>query len=335
MKLHFVVLLALLASQGFAQAAPVQNESGAAAAANSKPVAPGHAVITVDGVCKAPDAKTGECKTVITRTEFERLVAVLSRNGQDQQAIPPQAKRQLAIQYSRLMLFADLAEKEGLQNSPEGEELIRFVRLQALTEELARTLQQKAVTTSEEVKNYYDHNLDRYTEWNLQRIVVPLSTVESQAKQEELKQLAEEFRKRASNGANFDALQNEAFEKAGIKDPPSAKLVLKPGASLPETHSVVYRLKPGEMSNVIEDRTGFYIYKLESSNVVPLDQNKAAIEGLLAGQKAQEAIRKLTESNKVHLNSNYFESEHQDFAPTTSSARPMGDATQAGIRQAQ
>jgi hypothetical protein len=105
-------------------------------------------------------------------------MSVLSRqrNGQAQQSIPPEAKRQLAIQYSRLLLFDDLAEKQGLQDTAEAKELIHLLRLQAMTEELGRSIQQKSAPTSAEIQSYYDHNPDRYTEWNLQRVVVPFKS---------------------------------------------------------------------------------------------------------------------------------------------------------------
>lgn len=337
MKLHLVVLLALLVNQAFAQAASARPEAptpdgSAVTGASSKPVAPGAPVITVDGVCRTPSAKGSECKTVITRGEFERLITVLSRprNGQAQKSIPPEAKRELAIQYSRLMLFADLAEKEGLQNTPEGRELIHFLRLQAMTEELARSLQQKAAPTPEEVRRYYDHNPERYTQWELQRIVVPRSAnSENQPNKEELKKLAEDLRQRASQGSDFEVLQKEAYEKTGMEHEPGVKLVLVPGTSLPEAHSAVYRLKPGELSSIIEDPAGFYIYKLDASTLTPFDRNKAEIQELLAGQKAQETIRQLVESNKVHLNSNYFEPAYPKVEPKTTSVLPAGGAERA------
>ncbi len=329
MKPYFVVVLALLVSQGFGQAtparpsAPAPNQSSPAAA-EVKPVAPGAAVITVDGVCDAANATGGECKTVITRAEFEKLMSVLSRqrSGQALQSIPPEAKRQLAIQYSRLLLFGGMAEKQGLQNTSEGKELLHFLRLQALTEEFSRALQEKSAPTAQEVQSFYEHNPERYTEWDLQRIVIPLRAGENQARKEELRKLADGFRQRASRGGDFNALQREAYEKAGMTDPPAAKLVLMPGALLPEGHSAVYRLKPGELSQVIEDATGFFIYKLDSSNLVSLDKNKADIEQFLAGQRAQETIRKVMESNQVHLNTNYFEPAPENAA-TNSSVRPI------------
>lgn len=313
MKAYVAALLPMLAAFGFAQTASAQkiaptlaaSTTKAAAGPSSSPVSPDAAVITLEGLCNTPSAETDKCKTVITRAEFETLMAVLSRqrNGQAQKAIPPEAKRELAIQYSRLLVFADQAEKQGLQDTPDGKELIRFVRLQALTEQMARALQQKAEPTPEEIKSYYEHNPERYTEWNLQRIVIPLShKAEDQAKK-----VANDLRLRASAGGEFDALEKEAYAKVGMPNPPTAKLRLMPGTSLPEAHSAVYRLKPGEVSPVIEDSTGFYIYKLDSSSLVPLDRNETEIHELLVAQKTRQAAEKLIGSSTPTLNPEYFE----------------------------
>jgi hypothetical protein len=256
-------------------------------------------------------------------------MAVLSRqrNGQAQKAIPPEAKRELAIQYSRLLVFADQAEKQGLQDTPDGKELIRFVRLQALTEQMARAMQQKAEPTAEEIKSYYEHNPDRYTEWNLQRIVIPLSHKEDQAKKEALKKLADDLRLRASTGGEFDALEKEAYAKVGMPNPPTAKLVLMPGTSLPEAHSAVYRLKPGEVSPVIEDSTGYYIYKLDSSSLVPLDRNETEIHDLLIAQKTRQAAEKLIGSSTPTLNPEYFEPVSQHPASIAPPPKRAGGAS--------
>jgi hypothetical protein len=328
----------MLAAFGLAQTASAQKIAPTLAASTTKAaagpspsaVSPDAAVITLEGLCNAPHGETAECKTVITRAEFETLMTVLSRqrNGQAQKAIPPEAKRELAIQYSRLLVFADQAEKQGLQDTPDGKELIRFVRLQALTEQMARAMQQKAEPTSEEIKSYYEHNQERYTEWNLQRIVIPRShKAEDQAKKESLKKLADDLRLRASTGGEFDALEKEAYARIGMPNPPTAKLVLMPGTSLPEAHSAVYRLKPGEVSPVIEDSTGFFIYKLDSSSLVPLDRNETEIHELLVAQKTRQAAEKLIGSSTPTLNPEYFEPVAQHPASNTPSPKRAGGAS--------
>ncbi len=277
-------------------------------------MSPGTAVITLDGICQAQAAKTKECKTEITRAEFERLMDTLSlqRTGQAWQSVPPQARWQLAMQYSRLLVAGNEAEKQGLQNTPEGQSLIRFAQLEALTTELTRELQKKAKPTPEEMRKYYDGNPERFSELALQRIQIPiLSKAEGKPDIEGLRKVAEDLRQRASAGGDFKALQAEAFKTIGQQDPPEVKLALQPELLLPPAHSVVRQLKPGEVSQVIQDAGGFYIYRLDATHLIPFEQEQVEIRDLLAGQTAQRELQKLIGSATPTLNPKYFEQAPQ------------------------
>lgn len=329
MKLYLAVALSLLITQGFAQTQPKRQQTAvadkpAAAEVRAEPIAADAAVLTVQGVCKAAEKNSSDCKTVVTRAEFERLMAVLSRRRSEegQDSIPAEAKRQLAIQYSRLLLYSDLAERQGLQNTAEGAELIRFARLQAMAEELARSLQQRAVISPGEVQDFYERHPERFTEWILQRVIVPANPRPGgQADKDERKKFAESLRQRASRGAAFDLLQKEASAKAGVNSLPEVKLVLTPGASLPEALTAVSQLKAGELSTVIEDSSGFSFYKVDSVRQVPFAQKKAEIQDLVAGEKAEQALQKVGDSATFSLNPYYFNPAHAPAMTGKASAK--------------
>jgi hypothetical protein len=333
MKLSLAVLLLALAVSGFAQAAPPT----AAAPPADRPasVAPDAAVITIQGVCPAPPTDSADCRTVVTRTEFERLMTVLSRlrSSEAQQTIPLEARRQLAAQYSRLLVYADLAEHEGLANSPEGRELIRFARLQAMTEELARSLRQKATPAATEVQEFYDRHPERFTEYELERVILPVNPRPGAPGREALRPVGEDLRRRAAAGEAFPALQKEAFDRAGIMNPPDVKLLVAAGVSLPEPHASVLRLSPGQISPVIEDSTGFYFYKLDSARRVPLAEKQAEVRELVAGQQADEALQKLGESATFTLNPYYFNPAPASAAgPAATSPNLPGRAVPVEVR---
>src|SRR3954467_6466704 len=63
-----------------AQAAPAPARSAAPAPATTAPaanVAPTAPVLTLEGFCAEPKPGAAECKTVITRAEFDRLASAL------------------------------------------------------------------------------------------------------------------------------------------------------------------------------------------------------------------------------------------------------------------
>lgn len=318
MKLYFAVFLMVFIAPGFAQTGSNRPQSEAAekpapADARPGPIAADATVLTVQGVCKAVEKASPDCKTVVTRAEFERLMAVLSRrrSEQGQDSIPAEARRQLAIQYSRLLLYSDLAERQGLQNTEEGAELVRFARLQAMAEELARALQQRTELAPGEAKDFYDHHPERFTEWMLQRVMVPVNPRPGgQAQKDELRKFTESLRLRASRGADFALLQKEASAKTGITNMPEVRLVLTPGASLPEAFAAVSQLQAGGLSTVIEEVPGFSFYKVDSTRLIPFAQKEAEIRDLVAGQKAEQALQKLGDSASFSLNPYYFNPTH-------------------------
>lgn len=312
-------------------------------------------MITVEGVCpaqpktvtaKSTAAKAGEstksatpgktdsadCKTVITKAQFEKLANGIAPN------ITPQLKRQLASVLPRFIAMSDAAKKKGLDKTEQFKETVKFAQMQILTQELQRNIQEEAAKISDaDLEKYYKGNPEAYEEYNLDRLFVPrtkqpepeaekdedkkdekLSEEQEKAKEAEEKakteqseqamtKLAESLRARAVAGEDFMKLQKEAFEAAGMKiESPTVNLPTVRRTGLPPAHSMVFDLKPGEVSQVINDSGGHYIYKLNSKKELPFDQVKNEIHSTLQNQRTREMMDKVNSSFKVETNEAYF-----------------------------
>lgn len=319
----------------------------------SASVPPTAAVITVEGVCsapakaaapkaapatapasaKAPAAKTpaADCKTIITKAEFERLANGVSPN------MTPQLKQQLANVLPRLIALSSAAKKKGLDKSPRFEETVKFAKMQILTNELQRNIQEEAAKVpAEEIAAYYKEHLQDFEQYNLDRIFVPrskqdtdddkddadknakLTEEEQKAKQakekaeadeaeQAMNKLAESLRTRAAAGEDVVKLQKEAFDAAGMKvESPTVNLPKVRSRGLPPAHAAALELKPGEVSQVISDTGGHYIYKMNSKDVIPLDQAREEIHNTLQNQRSHDMMDKLNASFKVEKNEAYF-----------------------------
>ena len=146
------LMCVLLAGLAWGQAQPGRPNMGGPQAAAALPdtaesVPATAAVLTITGVCKpqprAAAAKAGaaaakpvtktapaDCKTVITRAEFEKLVDSISSHPN------PQLKRQLATAYPGILAFAQAAQKQGLDKTARFETEMKFARLQILGKDL-------------------------------------------------------------------------------------------------------------------------------------------------------------------------------------------------------
>jgi hypothetical protein len=345
------LLCALLATMAWGQAAPPPTPATPPAPADTSASVPANApVLTIEGVCapqpkpatakgaaaKPASAKTSastspaDCKTVITKAQFEQLANNLAPN------ITPQMKKQLASVLPRLMAMAEDAKKQGLDKTPQYKERVKFRTMQVLAEELQQNIQEEAAKVPDaDVEKYYKDHPENFEIYNLDRIFVPRTRQEAELKKEPGKnekltsdeqkakeaadkttaeqgeqamtKLADDLRTRAAAGEDFLKLQKEAFEAAGMKiESPTVNLPSTRRTSLSPAHGAAFDLKPGEVSQVISDAGGHYIYKLNSKTETPLEQAKAEIHGRLQNERMREQMDKLNSSFKVETNEAYF-----------------------------
>jgi len=214
--------------------------------------------------------------------------------------------------------------------------------MQILTNELQKDIQDEAAKVPpEEVAEYYKNNPEAYDQFNLERLFVPRTKqvaenepeaedkdkdqkkekpteeerkakeAEAKAKQEaaekEMTTLAENLRIRAAAGEDFAKLQKEAFDAAGMKvESPTISLPKVRRTGLPPAHAAVFELKVGEVTQVINDSGGHYIYKLKAKEELPLDQVKDEIHSTLQSQRSRDMLDKINNSFKVDTNEAYF-----------------------------
>ena len=204
-----------------------------------------------------------------------------------------------------LSFFAAEAQKEGLLDRPEARELLHFARLQVAEHEMQRELQRKAQPTPEEIQNFYNTNPQRFTELTLDRILVPLRKANEGLADTAENKLAEDLRQRAMAGTDFKTLQKEAYDKTGLQNPLETRVTVR-AWTLPSSHQSLLQLKPGELSPVIQDPLGLYIYKLISRHPIPLDAVKQEIQNTLIALRKQQEIKEFTRSMNITLNPEYF-----------------------------
>src|ERR1700674_4261069 len=166
------VLLGTRAGEQALPGAPAPPQPAPAPVDTSAAVPLDAAVITVVGVCpaqpktaaakgtaakpvtasKTPPAKTpaADCKTVITKAQFEKLIGNLTPN------VTPQAKKQLANLLPRLIAMSTEAKQKGMDKTPQFKDRARFREMQILAEALQQSIQDEAAKVPpEEIEKYY------------------------------------------------------------------------------------------------------------------------------------------------------------------------------------
>ncbi len=310
---------------------PAENEKAAEAKPPAPKVNPDDPVLTIKGFCGDAKLEGDACKTVLTRAEFEKLADTL------QPGMSPAMRRQLATAYARMLTMSSAADKRGLDKTPHFEEAMRFARMQILSQELSKALQADANNVSEpEIDEYYQKNAPNFEQATFVRIFVPhtkrieipppVSAKKTTGKEgaaeepkakvlspEEQQKVGEEAMKKEANllharlvkGEDPEKLEKEAFTAGGLPGtPPITKMEKIRRSSIPATHQAVMELKVGEVSEVISDPSGNYIYKLVSKETLPLESVKTEIRNQIAAQRYRESMQGF--QNNAELNDAYF-----------------------------
>lgn len=296
---------------------------GSADAAPSRETAGVNETSATDQTRKEPatGSMSSACKTIVTKAEFEKLVEALNPQ------MPGPARRQLAQSYPRLLAFANKARELGLDQDPRFAEEMRFASMQVLTQELTRYFEEQAAKISDsDIGAYYKANVIKFEREELLRIFVPEQKRQEQGRQEKMRQektvseqpsssavgssmlaVAEKIRARAAAGEDFQQLQKEAFEAAGISSgSPNVSTGKIAAVRLPLEHQKVFEMEPRQVSGVITDANGYYIYKVVSKERIPLAQANEEIRKSIASARVQDATASLGKTIKAELDDNYF-----------------------------
>ena len=327
-------------------AAGAKAEQSASVSADKAPevkVRPDDPVITLKSFCSDSTQQGDACKIVITRAQFEKVADAV------QPGMSPAIRRQVATNYVRMLKMATAAEKRGLDKGPMFDEKMILGRMQILSGELNRALQEDAGKVSDgDIEDYYKKNAPSYEQATFARIFVPRTkqivpsavrpragakttatqpptAAQKKAGEEAMKKLADSLRARAVKGEDPDKLQKEAYVAAGLPgNPPNTEMENVRRTMLPANHLAVMDLEPGEVSEVIFDPgSGHYIYKLVSKETLSLslDKVKAEIRKLISSQRYRDGMQGF--QGNVDLNDAYFGPiRNLAIPPTPRGAKP-------------
>ena len=292
---------------------------------NNSSVAPDAPVITIKGLCdksSGASAAGADCKTIITRSEFEKLMSALRPNLSKAQ------QQQVAARYVQLLILQNKAEELGLDKGPAFEEQMQVQRLQVLASLAVEHIQREAGQVSDaDIESYYREHSADFRTVSYDKIFVPKQKQADMAKpaaandpdaqkareagEAEMKEEADKLRARAASGEDFVKLQQEAYDMAGLKLQATAvntHVENAPKDRLPPGDSSIFELKKGDVSQVFNDPAGFMIYKIDDFQDPRLETVKPEVARMLQSQKlktSNEELQKSAVDNTIYNNA-YF-----------------------------
>ena len=196
----------------------------------------------------------------------------------------------------------------------------KMLLAQLVMNDLARVA---GAVSAEEVRQYYESHPEQYSQVRVRGIYVPFSAAtpsdpgarpplgtQPDATKPELTE--QEARTRIQDlHRRIEASEDMAALAKAQSDHPTASAggdfgFLMHGQLAPELTDAIFSLEPGQLSEPVRDRFGFFLFRVEEKRVQPLLEVQEAIVTNLSSQKLQTSMQKLQQSYAVTMNPHYF-----------------------------
>jgi peptidyl-prolyl cis-trans isomerase C len=246
-------------------------------------------------------AKIGDDK--ITVSDFNRIIGYLDSDRQKALEKNPQLKENFLRQIVQSMAIARLAKEKGFDKKPDVKEQMELFSDNFLANEfLKREVAQKVTIPEDEMRSYYDKNIDEFKTPEMVRArhilvkVIPSATEEDKKK---AKEKAEEILGKIKNGEDFIKLATDLSDDPGSKIKGGDLGFFSRGKMVKPFEDAAFSLKPGEVSGIVETQFGFHIIKVEEKkdpSVEPFDKVKDRINQKLLQERVKSKVTEFIEN---------------------------------------
>lgn len=189
-------------------------------------------------------------------------------------------------------LILQQANKEGIDKGEDVanklEELKKRIVVEAF---LKKKVEEQAKMSDAELQEFYNKNEEKFKTGDQVKASHILVKTEPEA---------QEIQKQLKTGGNFDELaKKHSIDAAAAKGGDLGWF--GKGAMLPEFEKVVFGLKEGETSGIVQTKYGYHIIKLTGkrpAGIRPFEEVKEQLQSAILPEKQQEVFKKLKEDLK-------------------------------------
>lgn len=255
----------------------------------------------------------------ITSDDFDREVKALPEYIRAM-AETPQGKKEMIDTLVMRELIMQQAAKDGVDKSKEVEEKLAELRKRIVVDTyLKKKVETESKISDEELKKFYDQNLDKFKSGEQIRAshILVKSEQEAQAVLDQLKK-----------GGTFEELA-----KTKSADTSAAKGGdlgwFGKGNMVPAFEKAAFGLKEGQLSGIVKSDFGYHIIKLTGKRAAgtrSLDEVKEQIKAAIMPQKQQQVFMKLKEDLKKGAKIELTDAPATPVKPADPAAAPAATA---------
>jgi parvulin-like peptidyl-prolyl isomerase len=176
--------------------------------------------------------------------------------------------KQFLREHAFYMMLVEYAEKNKLDQKSPYRDTLEFYRLTVLTNAALNYKMDSIDVSLEEQQRYYQNNQDRFREAKVRMIYVPFSDPLSE---EQAKTKAATLARRARSGEDFAKLAAESGGQGSSA--PEEFTVRRDSPQPPEyMRKVILNEKVGAITDPLRHDNGYYVFRVESIDVLPFDK---------------------------------------------------------------
>ncbi len=167
---------------------------------------------------------------------------------------------------------------------------------------MSRVIGSRVNISDDEIEFYYNRKGDAFllpVEVRLGQILILTSENASEDGKKEIRSKAQWILNKIKEGEDFDELASKYSQAPGES---SDLGYVKKGEINSEIEKVVFNLKEGEVSGLVETSLGFHIFKIvdiKGENKKPLPEVKEEIESILFNERMEEVYKEWLENMKA------------------------------------
>lgn len=291
---------------------------------------------------KNPDMKVGEDQVnayyQAHPNDFDTFIQSDPRLAQ--QAQGPR-RDEIKKQFGEFKVVADLARKEKLDQDDATKLQMLIDRSQILRNAYLSELEKNAdkLVSDAEVEQYYNDHKDEFEEVRVRHILIgtqapPGGDPSKALSKDEARKKAQAVLDRARKGEDFVKLVAENSDDPGSKSKGGEYEFSRKSGMVPAFEDASFKLKPGEISDLVETEFGFHIIKLEERRPGQITDQKTRqkIIDKMKQDKIEARVNEIAQASSVEVPEDFDATPKPvEPPPMTSGGSPNsgGNATPA------
>jgi parvulin-like peptidyl-prolyl isomerase len=259
-----------------------------------------------------PDAAKPAPETVIAVVDDHKItyagfLAFFTGIGDEARTNALNNPKEMMQQYALSLRLDDYATAENLDTKSPYKESLAATKSVVLVRAAMREGAAKGRITPAEEKKYYEEHKADFTEAKVQTLFLGFAPGPSPRSPEEARVKIEEIRSKIKTREDFIRMVKEFSEDETSKANDGDFGIVRKSDNVPaDIKQVIFTLKPGEVSGPVAQKTGFYLFRIDSSSPETFESVKDQIDNDLQNAHAKAWIESLRDRPIEMVDKSFF-----------------------------